>query len=320
MSIDKNTPDYNSAEDYDFEYLSEHTKHKLKSLQNTNFHKFLRESVKQSVKNCGSFLAFKLYQNIKNTEEFRRTLGGANFCKNRFCIMCAWRKAKQLQTQTFSTIRYLEEQNHKKYEFLFLTLTVPNCKMSELNSTVKTMSKAFNKLIHREEWKKAIKGFIRAVEFVGDHTEQGQAHPHYHCLLMVEKRYFKGEDYISQERFRELWSDCYSYPNLQVRIEKIKPKKKADGTVLPAIVCACYETIKYSMDLTDMNKLSDDDLKELMKQTRGIRQYNRGGLLKNLVEDLSEIDESVWQYLREEFYRWSQDHYPKLTPQKMKFN
>ena len=318
MSIDKNTPDYNSAEDYDFEYLSEHTKHKLKSLQNTNFHKFLRESVKQSVKNCGSFLAFKLYQNIKNTEEFRRTLSGANFCKNRFCIMCAWRKSKQLQSQTYATINYLQKQNHKTYEFLFLTLTVPNCKMSELNDTVKVMSKAFKKLREREEWKKAVKGFIRAVEFIGDHTAEGQAHPHYHCLLMVEKSYFIGRNYLSQERWRELWSDCYGYPNLQVRIEKIKPKKKADGTVLPAIVCACYETIKYSMDLTDMNKLSDDDLKELMKQTRGIRQYNRGGLLKNLVEDLGEIDESVWQYLREEFYKWSNTYYQEYEPMNKK--
>ena len=297
------------------EYLSEHTEHKLKAQFNSRFHEFLKQSVKDRVQNCGSFLAFKLYQNIKNAEEFKRVLQGANFCKHRFCIMCEWRKARKLQLQTYSTIRYLEERNHKKYEFLFLTLTVPNCKMSELNSTVKKMSKAFKKLQQREEWKKAIKGFIRAVEFVGDHTEQGQAHPHYHCLLMVNSRYFTTEEYIKQERWRELWSDCYGYPNLQVRVEKIKPKKKADGTVLPAIVSACFETIKYSMDLTDMEKLTDDDLKQLMKQTRGIRQYNRGGLLKNLVEDLGEIDEEIWQYLRDESYKWSKDHYAEYQPE-----
>lgn len=298
------------------EYLSEHQEHKLKAVENTIFHKFLKDNVRERVKNCGSFLAFKLYQNIKNTEEFRRTLSGANFCKNRFCIMCAWRKSRKLQLQTYSTIRYLEEQNHKKYEFLFLTLTVPNPPMTELNCTIKNMSKAFKKLQQREEWKRSVKGFIRAIEFLGDNTKEGMAHPHYHCLLMVNSRYFKTEEYIKQERWRELWSDCYGYPNLQVRIEKIKPKKKADGTVLPALVSACFETIKYSMDLTEMNKLSDDDLQELMRQTRGIRQYNRGGLLKNLVEDLGEIDESVWKYLREEFYRWVQGHYAEVDPSK----
>ena len=132
---------------------------------------------------------------------------------------------------------------------------------------------------------------------------------------MVNSRYFTTEEYIKQERWRELWSDCYGYPNLQVRVEKIKPKKKADGTVLPAIVSACFETIKYSMDLTDMEKLTDDDLKQLMKQTRGIRQYNRGGLLKNLVEDLGEIDEEIWQYLRDESYKWSKDHYAEYQPE-----
>lgn len=70
------------------------------------------------------------------------------------------------------------------------------------------------------------------------------------------------------------------------------------------------------MDLTDMNRLSDADLQELMRQTRGIRQYNRGGLLKNLVEDFGEIDEEVWQYLREEFYRWVQGHYAEVDPSK----
>lgn len=300
------------------EYLSEHTDHKLKAQSNSRFHEFLRQSVKDRVQNCGSFLAFKLFQNIKNAEEFKRVLQGANFCKHRFCIMCEWRKSRKLQLQTYSTIRHLEEQNHKKYEFLFLTLTVPNCKMSELNCTVKNMSKAFLKLIKREEWIRAVKGYIRAVEFIGDHTAEGQAHPHYHCLLMVEKRYFKGENYISQEKFRQLWSDCYGYPNLQVRIEKIKPKKKADGTLVPALICAVCETLKYSVDLTDMGKLTDSDLKELIKQTKGIRQYNRGGLLKNLVEEIEDVDEEVWQYLREEFYKWSNTYYQEYEPMNKK--
>ena len=308
MIIDKQATDCN------FEYLEQHTEHKIKSMENSNFHKFLKDSVKERVQNCGSYLTFKLYQNTKNLDEFRRTLNTANFCHHRYCIICAWRRSRQLQLQTYATIRHLEEKNQKQYGFIFLTLTVPNCKMSELNCTVKNMSKAFKKLRERDEWKRAVKGFIRAVEFIGDHTAEGQAHPHYHCLLMVEKSYFTSRYYLSQERWRELWSDCYGYPKLQVRIEKIKPKKMKDGTVLPAIVAAVFETLKYSVDLTDMNRLSDDDLKELLKQTRGIRQYNRGGLLKNLSYEIEQIDESVWIYLRDEFYKWSRDHYTEVEP------
>ncbi len=310
MIIDKNTTEFN------FDYLDEHQEHKLKAVENTKFHKFLKGNVRKTVENCGSFLAFKVFQNIKNADELRRTLSAANFCKHRYCVMCAWRKARRLQLQTYATIRHLEEQNHKKYEFLFLTLTVPNPPMTELNCAIKNMSKAFKKLREREEWKRSVKGFIRAIEFLGDNTKEGEAHPHYHCLLMVNSRYFKTEEYIKQERWRELWSECYGVEVKSVFIERIKPKKKQDGTILPAIVSACFETIKYSMDLTDMNKISDSDLQELMRQTRGIRQYNRGGLLKNLVEDLGEIDESVWQYLKDEFYSWSKDHYSEFLPEK----
>ena len=190
--------------------------------------------------------------------------------------------------------------------------------MSDLNSTVKRMSKAFTKLQKREDWIKAVKGFVRGVEFIGDHTKEGEAHPHFHCLLLVDLSYFKSRYYLSQQRWRELWSDCYGVPNLQVRVERIKPKKMKDGTVLPAIVAAVFETLKYSVDLTDMNRLSDDDLRVLLKETKGIRQYNRGGLLKNLSYEIEQIDEEVWQYLREEFYKWSQDHYAEYQPEDLK--
>ena len=312
MIIDK------PASDCNFEYLEQHTEHKIKAMENSKFHKFLKGTVKERVQNCGTYLTFKLYQNTKNLDEFRRTLNTANFCHHRYCITCAWRRSRQLQLQTYATIRHLEEKNQKRYGFIFLTLTVPNCKMSDLNSTVKRMSKAFTKLQKREDWIKAVKGFVRGVEFIGDHTKEGEAHPHFHCLLLVDLSYFKSRYYLSQQRWRELWSDCYGVPNLQVRVERIKPKKMKDGTVLPAIVAAVFETLKYSVDLTDMNRLSDDDLRVLLKETKGIRQYNRGGLLKNLSYEIEQIDEEVWQYLREEFYKWSQDHYAEYQPEDLK--
>ncbi len=303
-----------------FEYLEQHKDHKLKSMENSNFHKFLKDSVRERVKNCGSFLSFKLYQNSQNLDDFRRTLSGANFCKHRFCITCAWRKSRKLQLQTYATIKALEEQNQRKYAFIFLTLTVPNCPMNELNSTVKRMSSAFQKLQHRDEWKRAVKGFIRGVEFIGDNTKPGEAHPHFHCLLMVENYYFKSRYYLKQEQWRKLWSDCYGVPNLQVRVERIKDKKKKDGTVVPALVAAVFETLKYSVDLTDMKKISDDDLKELLVQSKSVRQYNRGGLLKNLFNNLDEIDESIWIYLRDEFYKWCNDNYHQIDLNKNDLN
>ena len=63
MIIDKITTECN------FDYLDEHQEHKLKAVENTKFHKFLKGNVRKTVENCGSFLAFKVFQNIKNTDE-----------------------------------------------------------------------------------------------------------------------------------------------------------------------------------------------------------------------------------------------------------
>ncbi len=292
-----------------FEYLEQHQCHKNKSINNFKFHKFLKGTVRKNVENCGTVLGFNLYQNTQNFEDLRRTLIGANFCKHRYCIMCSWRKAKKLQLQTLATIRKYEEEYHKRYCYLFLTLTVPNPKISDLNSTIKRMSKAFKKLSERQEFNRAVKGFIRAIEFIGDHTKPGMAHPHYHCLLVVERYYFTSRDYITQERWKALWSECYGEDVQQVRIQKIKPKKTKDGTVLPALISGVLEVIKYSVSLESMNRLSDADLRELLKQTRGVRQFNRGGFLKDLVEDIGEIDSTVWNLIGEEWYRWSKNKY-----------
>lgn len=292
-----------------FDYLKDHEEHKLKSLENARFHQFLSDSVKERVSNCGTYLSFDKWQNKKDTKELKHTLKSANFCKHRFCVMCAWRRAKRLQLQTYATIEHLEKLNKKKYQFLFLTLTVPNCQMPQLKDTIKKMSRAFSNLTKRKEWQKGIKGFIRGIEYTGDNTPEGEAHPHFHCLLMVDPYYFRGRTYINFEKWRRMWCECYGVDDLQVRVEKIKAK---EGKT--ALLSAVTEVLKYSTDLTELNKLTDKDMAELLIQTSGIRQYNRGGLLKNLVEDFDNIDPQLWEYLGEEFYVWCKSFYRLHIP------
>ena len=101
------------------EYLSEHTEHKLKAQANSRFHEFLRQSVKDRVQNCGSFLAFKLFQNIKNAEEFKRVLQGANFCKHRFCIMCEWRNQESFNFKPIQQSDTWKNRTTKNMNFCF---------------------------------------------------------------------------------------------------------------------------------------------------------------------------------------------------------
>jgi plasmid rolling circle replication initiator protein Rep len=53
-----------------------------------------------------------------------------NSCKNRFCPICAWKKAKKDALALSVQMEYIQEKHQK--EFIFLTLTAPNVEAEEL--------------------------------------------------------------------------------------------------------------------------------------------------------------------------------------------
>ncbi|MCV3552474.1 protein rep [Campylobacter sp. CNRCH_2013_0855] len=301
----------NSFENTDFqEKLENFNKHKLISC-NTNiaekYHKMGLSKKGERAYECGNFLSFKKFLNTQ-TQETKFIFDSANYCKIRFCPYCQWLKAKKTYLENYSILEQLKSDKKKKYEFLFLTLTIKNPSLNELRATIKKMSKAFELLAKKPKFKKAIKGFFRGIEFLGDETKSGEAHPHFHTLLIVEKNYFTSRDYISKEEWQEMWKSCLKSeydPILDIR--KIRAKKGYED-----IFIAVLETAKYSISPVSLINLSLQDFAELEKQTQNIRQYNRGGLFKTIKpKELEKIDEKVWQLLTIEFFKWSKNHYEK---------
>ena len=78
-------------------------------------------------------------------------------------------------------------RDYPKYHWLFLTLTQKNCLISELRETILEMNKSFKRLTKLQQW--AIEGWIKSLEVM--QGEDGNAHPHFHCLLMVSPSYFR---------------------------------------------------------------------------------------------------------------------------------
>lgn len=264
-----------------------------------------------SVSHCGDYLFFDVYKNLNDPSVFKRVLAGGMFCHHRFCIMCSYKKSLKLQREVLATINHYENAQKQKFAYLFLTLTVPNCKMTELRDVSKKMSYAFSKVTKIEKWRKSVKGYVRAIEFIGDHTKEGEAHPHFHLLLVVEQLvYFKPSNYITFAEWRELWSHAYGVNDLIIRVEKIKAKTLDNGKVISDKVSAVLECLKYSVDLTDLKKLGQEDLRNLIDQTRGIKQCNRGGILLNLFDE--QIDLAEWEWLSQEGYRWFNHQYSLL--------
>lgn len=287
------------------------------SLKKITLHKLIAEKVNiaqmlqrdrrsEHIQVCGSMLQFLKERNLVS-EEIRRRLVKGNFCKYRFCPMCQWRMARKVCREVLGRLRTIDEQ-HNGVALLFLTLTIKNEPLTELNSTVKLLSKAFYRMQQLKQYKDAVLGSIRAIEFLGDNTEQGECHPHFHCLLVVNKSYFTSRDYINFEEWTNLWQRSLRVNYRPViNVQRVKPKGK-----MSAIVAAALEVVKYSVTSSDLEKLSKEDFQELDRQTRNIRQYNYSGELKDAEPTFDDIeDENLWELLEEEYYQWKNGQYSK---------
>lgn len=269
-----------------------------------------RQSKRERICECGDYLKFSKYQH-KDTAEQLRQLSGANFCDFRFCPMCSWRKAREVANEAVGKIKTVSK-NHNGVAFLFLTLTIKNPRLTELRDHITLLSQSFVRLKRQKAFQKAVLGYVRAIEFMGDHTPSGQAHPHYHCLLVVRKSYFKKADYITHEEWVRMWQKALKVDyEPTVRIQRVKPKVKLSAdNKLSAERSAILEVVKYSVSFSDMNKLSDKELKELFAQTKGVRQYDFGGEVKDAEPSKEEqFDPDLWELLGEEIFKWKEGRY-----------
>ena len=197
------------------------------------------ESYRRRTKNCLTWLEF-LRCVFDPTHPQKLSL--ANFCKVRLCPCCQKRRSfKQAETM----LKVAEEtlRRYPSMKFLFLTLTVPNVTLAELEPTLKHITQSWNRLMNRKVVKRIIKGYHRAIEITYN-GERNDYHPHLHIILAVNSRYF-AEDYISHEKWLEMWQQSTKQPEItQVDIRAIKSGGKANQRLVNAVSEACKYSLK----------------------------------------------------------------------------
>lgn len=202
------------------------------------------------VENCGSLLEFFV------TEQEKKLHKG-NFCKDRMCPMCNWRRSLKVFGQVSQIMDVLEARG---YRFLFLTLTVRNCSGDDFKKTVDMMYDGWRTLYHTyfrhdKTLKAVICGTFRSME-VTVNKEKGEFHPHFHVILAVKPEYFH-KAYIKQEQWAEMWRSCcgLDYKPI-VDIRTVKPRQdKQTGEMSVAGVVA--EVSKYAAKDADYLGLDD---------------------------------------------------------------
>ena len=207
---------------------------------------------------------------LTNAEMSVKRVHKTNACENRFCPICTWRTAKKDAIKLSVMLKAVKEVEAK--EFLFLTLTAPNCTGEELRDEIDRFNKAINKLFKRRNVERVVKGYIRKIEVTTDQeqyiTEKAYKrkkdycdmrglkvgdpnptyntyNPHIHAIIAVNKSYFNmPSEYISKEEWLKMWQGCMNDKS----ITQVDAKKVRDSGNTNAVL----EIAKYSAKGSDL--------------------------------------------------------------------
>lgn len=168
-------------------------------------------------------------------------------------------------------------------KWLYLTLTVRNCPIEELRSTIEHMNQAFRRLMNRDFWKKNVVGGIKFIELGEAGLETEYAHPHFHCLLQVSPSMYEGKNYVSEDQWSDEWQQALqTYYSPIVNCRRLK---NIGGALKDQIV----SYTRYSMKPTE---IAFDKRWFLVTehQMRCLRLVEPFGVIRTM---LSELDGSV---------------------------
>jgi plasmid rolling circle replication initiator protein Rep len=212
----------------------------------------------------------------------------ARFCKSPTCAMCQWRRSLKWRAKFFAILPEIAEQL-PTHRWLFLTLTLKNCHIDDLRSTVSHMNKSFTRLSQLQIF--PLEGWLKSLEvtriwdcyhrgnYLGRHGTKwivdweyrnkskldleptDEVHPHFHVCGLVKASYFS-HGYLSQKQWSELWQQSLriDYTPI-VNIKAVKAKKLPPRPELldddasnddSGIFIAALETLKYSVKEQDL--------------------------------------------------------------------
>ncbi len=292
--------------------------------------KYVSERNLEIIMECSTFMEF-ISDELK---EKHKQISG-NSCKNRFCPLCSYRKARKDGLKILTIMKAIEELENKS--FLFLTLTYKRVEAEELEDTIKFLNKSFELLFKRKEVKQMNLGYIKKLEVtydkyktitkkafsrkkeyfkirglkVGDdNPTYNTYHPHFHIIVSVNKSYFTDKDYyISRNKFLRLWQESTGDYNItQVDVRKVNPSDDNNKV---------SELAKYSAK--DSDYLYTEKVFDVFyKALKGKRLLTYSKIFKDYqkkyedgeLDEFKEKDKNKYMYFLETF--WIDDDYEKL--------
>lgn len=267
------------------------------------------------IRNCGNLLNFQ-----SCPQGHYKKLKWANFCRARLCPMCSWRRSLKYGY-------YLQQVTHKaqqqaSFQWIFLTLTTRNISSDHLKETLDHLFRSWQRFSQRKAFRNVVQGWFRGLE-VTRNTKTKEYHPHFHILLALNDSYFKGQDYLNQQEWAQLWQESLKveyHPIVDVRTVKAANKSDQQTEKNHQLGGAIAEVAKYPVKPASyFSHESEDDFDDIIAILEHALRHRRlvafGGVLKTIwkqvehqqegLEDTSDCKCPTCQSnLLDHFYRW----------------
>jgi plasmid rolling circle replication initiator protein Rep len=229
------------------------------------------------IQDCSQLLSFGL--TLQEDTTMKLKLRAARFCRVRHCPVCQWRRSLMWKAKAYKVLPKIVE-TYPKYRWLFLTLTQKNVNIKFLRETLTDMNTGFKRMSKLKAFP-AI-GWLRSTEVT--RGRDGNAHPHFHCLLLVPTSYF-GNNYLSKTKWIEMWQNSMRLDYKPIL--DIQAVKQGD-TPMDLVP----ELLKYCTKESDM--VADREwFLELTHQMHKMRSIATGGVLKDYLRELEQESDDL---------------------------
>lgn len=229
---------------------------------------------------CGTYLAFA------DTTEGRTAIVEANFCKQRLCPACNWRRSLKIYGNTSRILDHLDETKGKEIKYLFLTLTVRNVPLDRLGDQIDAMADGFKRMTNNRAWTRRVLGCMRTLEVTINH-ETMEAHPHYHLILAVRREYATRGDatYWDHAHWVAAWQKaCRLDYTPNVSIERVRGRRSGVAEVSKYMakdtdyIVSAWEA---QLGTEEAEAATDYIVRHLQQQMRGRRLIAYTGILRD---------------------------------------
>lgn len=255
----------------------------------------------EELQSCSSIYLQAIDKSVVPPEEKIFTF----YCHNRFCPICIYKNSKQIFKLVLDIVNHPEAKN---YSYVFMTLTIKNCKAEDLPDTITQLLEGYRSLMRNKnaQLSKRVLGTFRCLESTYNYKNK-TFHPHLHVLLMLDKSYFKdAKKYLTKERLAIIWQNALKVDYTPV--VDIRKTYNASGKTVA-------EVSKYTVKSSEINNADVLATYDNSFKRRRLRSFTgRFREIKNLVLEDWEKDNgktlsynevmSSSQFIKN-LYRWN---------------